>query len=73
MAKSSKTQQQRALEADLIVLPKKVEGTNCGNCMYMNHENGECIHKAVMQQVKSNWCCIYWDAEGTERVAKKLL
>lgn len=68
-----KAQNERAREADLIILPKSIEGTNCGNCMYMQHDTGECLHKAVHQQVKSNWCCIYWDAEGVQRVAKKLL
>lgn len=68
--KSDKDQNQRAKEADLVVLPKDIAGTKCGNCMYFRSEDSFCFHKAVMQNVKPHWCCIYWDAPGVERVGK---
>ena len=67
MGKADDGTMERAKAADLIVLPPDVQGTNCGNCEYM--DGGECKHPKVQQPVEPRWCCIYWDASGTQRVA----
>ena len=58
-----------AKKADLITLPPKVQGTNCGNCKhYENHgEHGFCDHKDVQMPVNARQCCIYWDRDDIKR------
>ncbi len=63
----------RAKQADLIILPDNVQGTNCSNCRFVNISDkatgqGYCRHPQVDQPVSARMCCIYWDAPGTQRV-----
>jgi hypothetical protein len=52
--------------ADVVVLPKGVEGTNCGNCEYF--DDGTCQHpKMEKAKVTNRMCCIYWDNPGAKR------
>ncbi len=58
---------------DLITLP--VEGTNCGNCLFMKSSAqkgvGFCTHKDVQEWVTSHMCCVFWDNSKVERKWKK--
>lgn len=65
---------ERAKEADLITLPKSVEGTNCFNCEYVTNktkEKGFCSHKKVLQLVNDRMCCAYWNNPGVYRAFGK--
>lgn len=55
----------KAAKADLITLPKGVEGTNCGNCKYF--AKGMCRHPQVGMPVNDRMCCVFWDADGVYR------
>ena len=57
---------ERAEHAVMIELPANIQGTNCGNCQYLS--NGYCNHHEIEQEVKTNWCCNYWFAEGTKKI-----
>jgi len=63
-------------KADFVTLPKKIEGTNCGNCLYVR-EKGDghvCSHpKLKGQPVNDRNCCGYWDNKGALREWKKEL
>lgn len=66
----------RAKKADLLTLPKKVDGTNCGNCKFvkiLHEEKGEgfCTHKDVRLPVTSRMCCALWNADGSSRSWEK--
>ena len=53
---------------DLITLP--VEGTNCGNCMFIKTTGngvGFCSHKDVKEWVTSKMCCALWSNEKVKR------
>lgn len=54
---------QRAKEADLVTLPKSIEGTNCGNCKFIRkqEEDGFCTHPKVQMVVNNRMCCALWD------------
>lgn len=56
---------EKAKQADLVLFPKGIKGTNCGNCRYF--EDNYCLHLYVNQQVKKEWTCSYWDVEGLIR------
>jgi hypothetical protein len=58
---------ERARRADLITLPEKIEGTNCGNCKFVDLKNEYCNHPNVDQKVTSRNCCALWDQAGTKR------
>lgn len=58
---------ERAKEADLITLPENIEGTNCGNCKFVDLKNKMCLHPKVAQKVSEKMCCALWDAEGVVR------
>lgn len=57
----------RAKDVDLVTLPENVEGTNCGNCEYVNHKQKFCDNPKVLLPVSERMCCALWDAEGTLR------
>jgi len=59
----------RAKKVDLITLPPDVQGTNCGNCLYMvmMGDHGWCEHKDVLMHVNKRMCCKLWDNDGVER------
>lgn len=70
--KASKDEElKRAEKVDLITMPKNITGVNCGNCMYFNSSNSQCVNKEVDQKVTDKMCCSLWDAEGTNRAWKK--
>jgi hypothetical protein len=71
---SNETDKQRAEAADLITLPRAIEGTNCFNCEYIRPLKGagargvgDCVHPDVAQMVTFRQCCIFWNAPGTRR------
>jgi len=56
--------------ADLIVLPEKIEGTNCGNCKYAADKSGGmmfCKHPDLELVVTERMCCKYWDHKDVKR------
>lgn len=57
----------RAKHVDLIILPDKVTGTNCGNCKYINEDVNFCDHEEIMLPVTSRMCCAYWDHKEVKR------
>lgn len=69
----------RAKKADLITLPKRIEGTNCGNCVFFSEGDiikktvqsdiqlGQCNHPAIAQAVSDRMCCAAWDQTGAIR------
>jgi hypothetical protein len=62
----------RAKKADLLTLPKKVEGTNCGNCKFVkildaDKGSGFCTHKEVLLPVTKSMCCALWDHDQSLR------
>lgn len=66
----------RAKAADLITLPRNVEGTNCGNCSFIKiidkqKGTGFCIHPQVQLPVTARMCCAFWDNKGATRQWKK--
>lgn len=66
---------ERAKEADLITLPKNVEGTNCYNCKFISNktkEKGFCRQPKVMQNVNERMCCALWDNDGVHRSFGKI-
>ena len=63
----TKEEMQRAKDADLITLPRNIQGTNCGNCKFINKNKEYCDHSKVLQKVNERMCCVYWDAEGSIR------
>lgn len=69
--KLSEDEAQRAAAADLVTLPKNIEGTNCGNCKFFS--DGQCMNENVSQPVTDRQCCVYWDAEGVKRPWKKMV
>ncbi len=57
----------RAKDADLVTLPRSIDGTNCGNCSLFNwlgvlngSDVGHCDHHAVNQPVSDRQCCYFW-------------
>lgn len=60
---------ERAEHSDLITLPDGVEGTNCGNCRFVDKTQDPpyCLHEEVEQSVTPRMCCKYWDSEGAKR------
>jgi hypothetical protein len=58
---------ERAKAADLVTLPENVEGTNCGNCQFVDLKTKFCNHEKVLQTVSPRMCCIFWNAPGTKR------
>jgi hypothetical protein len=68
----------RAKKADLVTLPRRLLGTNCGNCRFVKvigkEEGitfGNCLHPKVAQIVSERMCCAFWDATGVKRAWKK--
>jgi hypothetical protein len=65
------TSQERAKEADFITLPEGIEGTNCGNCLFVRRvkEKGDfhCVHPEIRMPVNNRNCCKFWDAHNTGR------
>lgn len=59
---------ERAKNADLIELPRDVDGTNCGNCKFINSERRYCNHPKVDQEVHPRLCCAFWDKPGSIRI-----
>jgi hypothetical protein len=65
------TQQQLKVfkKVDLITLP--VEGTNCGNCMFIKNVDkngvGFCTHKDVQEWVTKKMCCALWSHPQVKR------
>jgi hypothetical protein len=59
----------RAKRVDLITLPASVEGTNCGNCEYVEGTGDVlyCRHPEVRQNVTRRMCCALWDHPRAER------
>lgn len=61
-----------AQRADLGTLPLSVQGTNCGNCLYIQPTDTEpflyCNHPQVRQLVTGRMCCAFWDHPGYLRV-----
>lgn len=59
---------QRARKADLITLPRVVEGTNCFNCKWIDSAKKPygklCTHPKVKQYVNERMCCALWSAKG---------
>jgi len=43
----------------LVTLPKAIEGTNCGNCIFFR--NDFCDHYKILLPVTSRMCCSHWD------------
>lgn len=70
-AEKSKAKKTRARKVDLIVLPEKIKGTNCGNCEYFDSATKWCNHSQVTQNVTDRMCCALWDAPGTKRKWKE--
>lgn len=66
-SEKDKSRLERAKAADLITLPKDVEGTNCGNCQYVRLEDQYCTHPEVDQKVSPKMCCAFWDNPGAKR------
>lgn len=62
---------ERAEKVDLIVLPEAIQGTNCGNCKFINPDTNDCNNKEVLQKVSERMCCALWDAEGVKRKWKE--
>lgn len=62
------SRRERARNVDLVILPNTIEGTNCGNCKFMDDNSDYCLPAHVDQPVKKNWCCALWDAFGVKRV-----
>lgn len=58
---------ERAEHSDLITLPESIEGTNCGNCKFIDLKTKMCMNEEVNQKVNERMCCKYWDAEGVKR------
>lgn len=73
--KETSSEAERALKADLVILPKNVPGTNCGNCRFVQKDTCEpglfCTHPKVKMHVTAKMCCKFWDAEGTDRSLQK--
>lgn len=68
---SQQSPTERAREADLIVLPDGVPGTNCFNCLYVKRKDearGFCRHPKVFQAVSARNCCAFWDNFKTRRL-----
>lgn len=66
----------RARDVDFVTLPLNVQGTNCGNCRFVDYgysrSTGEshgafCMHPRVRFAVNDRCCCALWDAKGTLR------
>lgn len=65
---TSKEQIKKFKKVDLITLP--VEGTNCGNCMFMVKVDkgvGWCNHKEVLEYVTPRMCCALWNNTDVKR------
>jgi hypothetical protein len=57
----------RAKAADLITLPKNIQGTNCLNCKFVSlvrSNYGYCMNPKVKQNVNNRMCCALWSAHG---------
>ncbi len=66
----------RAKEADLVTLPKEVEGTNCANCRFVTvldakAGTGYCNHPKVKLNVTKRMCCAFWDNKDASRSWEK--
>lgn len=77
---ANERERSRAEQVDLVTLPVKVEGTNCGNCKFISGaqtlgvdrsgnevSGGFCNHPKVYQEVTNRMCCALWDSPGTLR------
>lgn len=58
-----------AKKVDLIVLPRSVEGTNCGNCKWKRGTGDKmrCDNPEVEQSVTDRLCCALWDRTDIKR------
>jgi len=58
-----------AKKVDLIVLPRAVEGTNCGNCKWVDGTGSKmnCDNPEVKQPVTDRLCCALWDRSDIKR------
>lgn len=54
-------------EVDLIDLPEEVQGTNCGNCMYVDEDKDYCNNPNVKLPVTTRMCCALWDRKDVIR------
>ncbi len=66
---------ERAKKADLVTLPKDVQGTNCFNCKYIENKDrdvGFCRHPKVQEKVTHRMCCALWDNSGIHRAFGKI-
>lgn len=60
--------------ADLITLPKEIQGTNCGNCQYIKDVKegvGYCNHPDLKCFVSDRMCCKYWSHHDVKRLWEK--
>lgn len=67
---ASEFDRDRARAADLITLPREINGTNCGNCLYsVKSKSGmECDNPKLHGiAITSRQCCAYWDHQGSIR------
>lgn len=62
----------RAKDVDLITMPEKIKGTNCGNCKWMR-KNDYCANHKVAQEVNERMCCVLWTHSGEYRQFEKRL
>lgn len=69
MAKKDKEALERAKKADLVALPKGLEGASCGSCRYFGSKNSGswCFHREVQQPVADRNVCSNWDHPKAER------
>jgi hypothetical protein len=56
----------RAKSQDIISLPLKVEGINCGNCKHSSSE-GWCKQPGVNQPIEKRDSCNFWEHPGMMR------
>lgn len=65
-----KSASQRAVAADLVTLPKDIEGTNCKNCQFLAKDQKDyCQHPDLMLHLwdgAEHMTCSLWDAEGVK-------
>lgn len=59
-----------AKKYDFVTLPKGVQGTNCGNCLWVREQGkGHICGNPKLPGLKVNEhnCCALWDAKGVKR------
>lgn len=54
----------------MITLPEKIEGTNCGNCIFF--KDNFCDHKEILLPVNSRMCCTYWNDKSIGSIIENL-